>query len=68
MVRAGEADEIAGALTRSFAVMSVERARAFAKRLDEMIETEFEEDDEDGEEYGLSLVFLPMSRIGDKDK
>ena len=67
-VRAGETQEMTGVLTRSVAVMRVERARAFGKRLFDLIETEFEHDDEDGEEYGLSLAFLPLSTTGDADK
>lgn len=67
-VRAGETQEMAGVLTRSVAVMSVERARAFGRRLYDLIEAEFEKDDEEGEEYGLSLAFLPMSTAGDIDK
>lgn len=63
-LRAGETQEMTGALTRSFAVMGVERARVFAKRLEELIETEFEVDDEQGDEYGLSLVFLPIATTG----
>lgn len=67
-VRSGETEVMAGVLTRSVAVMNVERARAFGKRLYDLIEAEFEEDDEDGEEYGLTLAFLPMSRTGDTDE
>lgn len=67
-VRAGATQEMAGVLTRSVAAMSVERARAFGKRLYDLIETEFEDDEEDGEVYGLSLVFLPMSTTGSTEK
>lgn len=68
-VRDGLERKLAGALTRSFTVMSKERARRFAEHLEELIEKEFDtQDDPEGTEYGLTLVFLPLAGSDEASK
>lgn len=61
-VRAGTETKMNGVLTRSFATMSRERAREFTERLERLIQEEFDiRDDPDGDDYGLTVVFLPLA-------
>lgn len=61
-VRDGSETKMSGVLTRSFATMNREQARAFSERLERLIEEEFDiQDDPGGDDYGLTVVFLPLA-------
>jgi DNA-binding transcriptional ArsR family regulator len=64
-LRSGEDIDLPGALGRSVAFFSEERAAALEARLDEIIKEFFLDNDEDGAEYGLSFAFFPLAGSSD---
>lgn len=63
-VREGDSDAKApGSFGRSLAFFTIERAREFSKKLEELINEEFdqEEGEEDGAEYSFTFVFFPLA-------
>lgn len=65
-VRAGEDPPKRGILGRSVAAMTAEQAKAFAEKLQKLIEDEFDIHDEpDGQEYAVTHVFFPLAGSGE---
>ncbi len=67
--RAGQNEKLSGSIRRSFAFMTREEAREFAHRLEEIVEEEFDvhQDESEGEEYGLTIVFFPLAGNGEPE-
>lgn len=67
-VRAGDEAKLPGAIGRSLAFMTEERAETFRRRLEELIEDEFDSDEEaDGRPFGFTFVFFPLAGTGEGD-
>lgn len=67
-LRVGEESQLPGAIGRSIAFMSEEQAEAFGKRLQELIEEEFDPGDQsDGRPFGFTYVFFPLAGTGQGD-
>lgn len=63
-MRGGEPDaKVPGSIGRTLGFFSREQAERFSKKLQELIEEEFdqEEDRTDGDEYSLTYVFFPIA-------
>lgn len=61
-VKEGGEDPLAGAFGRTLGFFTEDEARAFAKKLSEFIEAEFDvHDRSEGREYGLTFAFFPLA-------
>lgn len=66
-LKAGDTDrKLMGALSRSVAYLSRERAEAIRDQLEKLMEEEFTVDDADGVEFGLSFAFFPLAGTDEK--
>lgn len=65
-LKAGAEEKIGGLLRRSLAKITRDQALDLADRLGKFIEEEFDaRDEEDGDEFGLTVVFFPLAGGGE---
>jgi DNA-binding transcriptional ArsR family regulator len=64
LIKAGEADaKLPGSIGRTLGFFNREQAQRFSEKLQELIEEEFDQEDDrtEGDEYSLTYVFFPIA-------